>query len=182
MKGQVHLSVVDGVTENSSVVDIKDQISASTSRATLESSMKTKDGKHKKSRSVITEATHRNEKMCSSADKEPSSTESDHTKAFIMSGETSAEQEDTSSTTSISTSSTSSKRSSSLSDSIKEEEDKFGDDIINGVSEDIPQLHKLSPNKPRPLTQESSIPRRKKKSFKNKLLIRDELVSKKLHK
>ena len=179
MKRQVHLSIVDGDTENSSVVDIKDQISTSSSRAAIGIIMKEKDGKHKNGRAVITDANQRNEKMCSGAHKDPSSTKIDHVNACVMSGETSAEQEDTSSITSTYTSSTSSTKSSStLSDSSKREEDKFGGDIIDSVSENSAQSNKLSPSKSRPLTHGSSVPKRKKKSSKNKLLIQDELVSK----
>ena len=172
MKRKDHLSLVDGVTQNCSIIPIKDQISTSKTKIAVNKTMKTKDGKKKSIKNVITKSKHKNETMCTSAQKSKSSTKSDLRKSYKMSEETVFIKGKVSKTTSISTTSHSFTQATSIiSDSPEDRDETFSNDIKESIPEHAPPSITLSSNKTMSLTQEGPSLCRDRKSSKNKLIL-----------
>ena len=172
IKRKNHVSLADGYTPNCSIIPIKDQISTSKTRSTVDKTMKTKDGKRKSIKSVITKSKHKNDTMCASAQKSKPSTKSDHRKSCKMSEETVFIKGKVSKTTSVSTTSHSITQATSIiSDSTDEQDETFPKDITDSIPEHALPSITLSSNKTMPLTQESPSVCRNRKSSKNKFII-----------
>ena len=172
MKRKDHLSLVDGVTQNCSIIPIKDQISTSKTKFTVNKTMKTKDGKRKSIKPVITKSKLKNETMCASAQKGKPSIKSDLRKSYKMSEETVFIKGKVSKTTSVSkTSHSITQATSIISDSPEDRDETFSNDIKESIPEHAPPSITLSSNKTMSLIQESPSLCRDRKLSKNKLIL-----------